>query len=86
MSNILSYFCMPGGHSVEYVADPASDLSQHLPPGWALVKASVIPAPKLSPEDPWSPGIWYADPESPASVLCCPEHALIDVNIDKKEE
>lgn len=77
MSGIVSFFCMPGGHSVEYVADPNMDLSKDLPPGWALVRASVIPAPRTSPLDPWEPGIWYADPESPASVLCCPQHSLV---------
>lgn len=76
MSGVISFFCMPGGHAVEYVADPAADMSKQLPPGWRLLPADVIPAPKLSADDPWTPGIWYFKPDSDTKVLCCPDHDL----------
>lgn len=77
----MHVFCTTGGHSVEIKdADPSKPLV--CPPGWALRRAEVIPAP-LGPDDSWEPGIWYADPTSDTVILCCPEHDLIDTT---KEE
>ncbi len=76
--SIISYFCMTGGHSVNVEAEPTEDLSKKLPEGWTLRRASCINAPR-GPEDPWSPGIWYADENSGASILSCPEHPLIEI-------
>jgi hypothetical protein len=71
-------FCTPGGHPVE-VGAICNGEPMKVPPGWSLVRASVIPAPRGA-DDPWEPGIWYADPSSHLSVLCCPDHPLIDTN------
>lgn len=79
---ITSAFCMVGGHTAEFIADPESG-PMSAPPGWSLVKADVIPAPRLSADAPWEPGIWFIDPDSDTSILCCPDHQPIDIN--KKE-
>jgi hypothetical protein len=72
-------FCMPGGHSVEVVVSPDADLSKYLPPGWTLTKASCVTDPTVGPSDDYVSPIWYEDPSSAASVLCCPDHQLVSV-------
>lgn len=70
---IVSVFCTPGGHSrLVSLDDP-----MRVPDGWTKVAADVIPAP-VGPDDPWTPGIWYADPTSTTMVLCCPDHPIIN--------
>lgn len=75
--SLISAFCMLGGHSV-VMEDDGGPLSNRLPEGWRLVRASVVPAP-TGPDDPWEPGIWYIDPDSPASIIACPDHQPIDI-------
>ncbi len=65
-------FCVVGGHSVEVPT------IEDLPEGWSQVKASPLPFPS-GPSDPWSPAIWYEDPNSDATVLCCPQHDVVRI-------
>lgn len=79
--NLVSVFCMSGGHAVQFIFGGDDFLNVNgpmldVPPGWALVEAEVIPAPR-GPDDPWAPGIWFAKQGTGCKVLCCPDHPII---------
>lgn len=81
---IINTFCTVGAHSVTITVDGKPGDVVRLPIGWRKVRASVIPFPK-GPDDDWSPGIWYADPNATAEVFCCPDHDVVHIDSNKEE-
>lgn len=72
---LISIFCTPGGHSIQFAV--GRDLEDPLttPPGWQKVEADCVATPR-GPDDPWAPGIWYAKEGTGCWVLACPIHHL----------